>query len=191
MKKAVWLFGALVVVSLLSGAVVGFLSREPPLQPAPPPLESSRTRVVASRSEPRHAALAVTVRGVADSIPLYALDFDNPRYVLTGYAQPQGVLVKVHATMTNVSDSVLSLDESADFALVDEDGVSYGVSTPATVRPRWTRFRRTPIAEMRLRPWEPYEALLYFDLPERTASGELGLRFRDDPAASFKVHPRD
>ena len=188
MKQLAWASAVFVGVAVVvTVGVVLYSSRDAPTLPTSDPVGPLQRHQTPTQHAIRSVTMAVTVRGIADAIPVYRLDMDNPRYVLAGHAQPQGVLVRVHATFTNVSDSDLALDESEDFTLVGEDGELYRVSTPATVRPRWARYRKTPIAEMRLRPWVPYDALLYFNLPESVSRGKLRLRFRDNPAASFRI----
>ena len=133
--------------------------------------------------------MAVTQMWLQDTISVYELDMDNPRYVVSRVAAPEGIFVRVRATFVSLSESGLRVRNDGDFTLIGENGVSYQVATPATITSRRVRYRETPLVDVTVPPGELYDALLFFDIPRAGAQQDLKLRFRDEPPVPFVILP--
>ena len=142
-----------------------------------------------TRLGPPRVLMGVQASHFVDTIRLYELSMDNPRYLVTSFVEAKGIFIRIEATFVNVSDSVLLINNDGDFSLIDEKGTSYRVATPATMTHRRVRSRETPIVDVRVRPGATYDALLFFEIPRTGVQRELKLRFRDDSPVPFRLLP--
>jgi hypothetical protein len=202
MKRSVQVAGLLAVVgiSMASGAMIHALLFETKAQTQPGAEKKEPVAATPLISLPtpgptfsKRVLMGVNATRFLETITVYDFDltsgFSPYAYTLSWNSRARGVFIQVLATFVNISDSELVIDNSEDFRLIDETGIEYRVSTPAAITPRELLHREVPIADIRARPGEAYNALLHFDIPRTGYQRNLKLRFRDEPPLSFRAMP--